>query len=323
MDWTTGSPQLTINPDGTVMKDGKLLGLPNNPGYIIDSTELKGPDGYTVVEEGTLITYYGGSAVRADGPNKKIAETGWVPVGTLRDNMIISAVIKADALPGGVKPLENSASLRGYIIRRDPKTKVETMRSTIAFSYDYASYDVGTCAKATWGASHAIDFFNFNDKYEYKIELWTDEKLDPNQSLILDYIYFTYISRSQWMGGQQPTIYGVDPRTEPVNIIECVMCSCSTDGSGNGIININMRRFMDEDASLNEMTAIFNNLNYVGFNFYEGSGKAGSSTTIYWGSGLVHGGPGFGIQIKVFGGTASTTIYGFALIIGTMNPSVV
>lgn len=322
MDWTTGSPQLTINPDGTVMKDGKLLGLPNNPGYIIDSTELKGPDGYTVVEEGTLITYFGGSAVRADGPNKKIAETGWVQPGTLRDNMIISAVMKADALPGGVAPTGNAASLRGYIIRRDPKTKAEVMRNTIAFSYNTQAADIGTCAKASWGASHAIDFFNFNDKYEYKIELWTDEKLDPQQSLILDYIYFTYVGRVQWMGGRQPA-YGSDPNTEPINVIEYVTCSCSTDGSGNGQINIDMRRFMDSLSNFNQMTTIFNNINYVGFSFFDNSADSSCNYGAYWDAGLVHGGPGYGVQIKIYGAVISTTIYGHAIIVGTYNPTVV
>ena len=169
-DFTTGSPQLTVNPDGSILKDGKMLGLPNNPGFIIDSTELWGPDGYTVTDEGTLNRFYGGSAVRADGPNKKIAETSWIPAGTLRDNMIISAILKSDSLNGSDKPASLEAQVRGYIIRRDPKTKNEVMRNPITFIYSGVSEDVGVCARAGWGSCHSIDFFNFNDKYEYKIE---------------------------------------------------------------------------------------------------------------------------------------------------------
>lgn len=322
-DFTTGAPQLTVNPDGSILKDGKMLGVANNPGYIIDSTELKGPDAYSIADEGTAMDYYGGTAVRADGPNKKIVETGWMPAGTLRDNMMVSMVIKPGALPGGTEPSGLDAMLRGYIIRRNPKTKAETMRNPIAFPYIGMAADVGVVARAGWGNSHSIDFFNFSDKYEYKIELYTGDQLEDKQSMIADYMYFTYIPRVSWSGTSQ-WAFGADPITEPIYIIEVVNCSCSTDASGNGSIYINQRHLNQASTTYNTMTAIFNNIDFMDFSFWDGCGDGTSGYEMYWGAGYYHSGPGYGCRIDIFSSAVgSGTIYGQAVIIGGVNPTVV
>jgi hypothetical protein len=305
-----------------VSTESSLLGVGGNPGYIIDSYQMKGPDGYLVYDNAGSLDYLGGEAIKADGPGKKIVETQWFKSGTLRDSMLLSLVFWQSTLDGGTVIPSNVNILNGYIYKRNPKTQEIVKTTPINYVNKGLSGDIGVTPRGSDFNYMATQWLQFDPKYEYKIELSTVHTLEPNQSVLVDYMYLQFGNRTAWYEQEQfafgSSTYGYG---ESINVMVNARFSIATDGSGNGSTNITQMKLGDT-LGYNNCAYLMNDISNIIPVMFDTNSDGSMGLEVYWAASTTGQG-GYLVRIDVQNGFANSTLYGTVTIIGSFSPPAV
>jgi hypothetical protein len=305
-----------------VSSEPTIKGVGGNPGLIIDSYDLKGPDGYIIYDQGDEVEYLGGEAVRADGPGQKVIESKWFAAGTLRDTMLLSVVFWTVLGDGGTTIARYTNILTGYIYKRHPRTKQIIKTSPLSFVNDRMSGDIGITPRGSDYNYLANQWLQFDAKYEYKFELSTVHSLEPNQGIIVDYMYLQFGNRTAYYSQGQRSFGGSIQYGEPVNIIENCNITVATDGSGNGSRLIVQRKIGDAVDYATNCSYLINDVLNVIPTFYDGSSDGSAGLEVKWAASTSMQG-GWQVSVDVQNSTPNTTLYLQVTIIGVFNPSAV
>lgn len=313
--------------DGKIKQQNDVRGIGSNPGLLIDSYEMKGPDGYLIYDQESEakneVGYIGGEAVRADGPGKKIIQTPWLKAGTIRDTMTVTLSFETDTTSEGASLASGTQALRGKILKRNAKTKEIIKSYAIGWLYTSTkSKYPGQKNQLIDGDQYALQYFSFTPQHEYRIEIETMPTLEDHQSIIIDYIYFEFVNTSSWQFPFQAAFAGYDDSDiDGVVAIPCMeACDISIplNASGDGSVDVN-------PATISAGTGGDDNYFYGSYNavwgvVFQASDEAGAdaSEVIVNTSSVGDGGYNFHVWVNTaFGGG---TLGGSLIIVGMKFP---
>lgn len=314
-----------VRMDNQIKQQGSVRGVGSNPALIIDSYEMKGPDGYIIYDDTfdtrAEVGFIGGEAVRADGPGKKIIETPWLKAGTIRDNTVITISYETSKTGEGTAIASGERILEGRILKRNPNTQEIEKSLPIGFWHkNTINKNPGISQSNIHNNSYATQFINLTPQHEYKIELFTTSKIESHHSIIIDYLTFDFIPQFSWtaprnvgFSGEVADDIGGIPG---IPLIEGFDVAISTDGSGNGSVTATQ---YTETTAVTSFQAY--NYFYGTFNSIDGIAviPTGFSGTDSWsanGSASTHPAGGYDIVVGCDTGFGATTVYAYVIVVG-------
>lgn len=313
--------------DRKIKQQSEVRGVGSNPGLLVDSYEMKGPDGYLIydqeLEAKNETGFIGGEAVRADGPGKKIVQTPWLAAGTIRDTMTVTLAFETDTTSEGTSIVSGTRVLRGKIFKRNAKTK-EIIRSyQIGWIYTSTkSKYPGMKSQLVDSEQYALQYFSFTPQHEYRIEIETMPSLESHQSIIIDYLYFEFVNTSSWQFPFQSAFAGYDDSdidgVVAIPCLEAATVSIPLNASGDGSAVVN-------PATITAGTGGSDNYFYGSYNavwgaFFQPSDQNGAdSTEVNVGTSAVGDG-GYNFTVIVNTAFGGGTLSGDLLIVGMKFP---
>jgi len=208
--------------------DATMTGIGTNPGLLLRAVDYVA-DGAEVVYSSN---YLGGKAVRAKYHNQKIAETGWLPAGTLNNIVLPTMYIegRSSVTGSGTDAVSYVDGIQLAIYRRLPGEVGDLSASRSYYKYiDTISNQIGVYPYDVNNNKPATQPYWFDIRYEFKIIIFSDITTS-GAWLDVEGIYFRYQQDAAIQAPRQNRISTDD--IDSVPIMEGIMWGATSDGSG-------------------------------------------------------------------------------------------
>lgn len=237
-------------------------GLNTNPGFILDSTEIIGNDGYLIhTNNNNTLEYLNGIAIQVNGSQKQIINTDWYPSGVFIDNMTLTVNYTTKNNDSLELP-ENSRIITGKIFKRHPQTYKILSSTDINFLHQKElSNTLGVQPKNVQNNLLSNAILYFDPQYEYRLELYSESQLSPNQTITLDYIQLNYIDNLSYSNSYHNNI-----SKDTIQIIEAndnLTINIGNDGYGEATLTTTT---LDQPTTNNTLYNLFTTIQSININ---------------------------------------------------------